>query len=57
MATFQDTTVNDLGFIQIPAGSTAQRPAENPRLGAIRFNTDTNRIELWNGSNWISLGI
>lgn len=37
---------------QIPAGNTASRPG-SPVTGYIRFNTQTNDIETWNGSAWI----
>jgi len=41
--------------VGIPAGTTAQRPT-NPVIGDIRYNTDTQDIEFWTGSNWITPG-
>lgn len=41
------------GFI-LPTGNTAQRPA-NPIIGEIRFNTTTNTIEGYSGTNWVNI--
>ena len=42
------------GSIRIPSGNTAQRP--NPAVaGMMRYNTQTNVFEGYNGSNWIAL--
>jgi hypothetical protein len=38
-------------FIQMPAGTTAQRPP-SPAAGMIRFNTTTGFSELYNGTIW-----
>ena len=41
--------------IQIPAGTTAQRPAVNvgpSGYGQIRYNRDTNAIEIYGASGW-----
>lgn len=45
---------SDTGSAYIPAGSTAQRSVSSP--GRFRYNTDTNRAEINNGSAWNSLG-
>ncbi len=37
--------------IRIPTGTTGQRPP-NPQLGYVRFNTDTDSLEVWNGESW-----
>jgi hypothetical protein len=37
--------------LTIPSGTTAKRPKE-ATLGATRFNTSFNKMELWDGSNW-----
>lgn len=47
----------DLGTtdaLHIPTGTTAERPV-NPQSGYIRFNTDLNTTECWNGSIWSDL--
>ena len=40
------------GAINIPKGTTAQRPA-SPANGAIRYNTTTNSTEIYSGTGWI----
>jgi hypothetical protein len=41
------------GSIDIPSGTTAQRPA-SPSVGMIRFNTTTGFEEYYNGTAWVS---
>jgi hypothetical protein len=41
----------DSGAVPWAAGTTAQRPG-SPNAGDLRFNTDTNFFELYNGSEW-----
>jgi hypothetical protein len=41
--------------VQVPAGTTAQRPAV-PVNGDIRYNTDTSRFEIYAGSSWTTIG-
>ena len=49
--------VNSNGSLVIPAGDTNQRPSVNDRLpGAIRFNTQQQQFEGYNGSDFVSLG-
>ena len=54
MATLTNLTINDTGFIQMPSGSSAQRPG-TPTAGMIRYNTDNSRTELYDGTKWILL--
>jgi hypothetical protein len=54
MAIFKNTNIDDVGFIRLPAGNTAQRPA-SPVAGMVRFNTDLNYMEGYNGTNWVSM--
>ena len=42
------------GAMMVSVGTTAQRPA-TPKAGMIRFNTDTNTFEGYNGTSWITL--
>ena len=42
------------GYVQIPAGATADRPAE-PEVGMVRYNTSTNEFEGYSGSGWAAL--
>lgn len=39
--------------VEIPSGSSAARPL-TPKSGAIRFNTETAQIELFNGSAFVT---
>lgn len=48
------TKDSNVGAANLPAGSTAQRPAAGE--GKLRFNTDTSRFEGNNGTAWGSLG-
>ena len=52
MATLKNLTINDTGFLKLPSGTTAQRPA-SPNTGMMRFNTDLGTSEIYDGSLWI----
>jgi hypothetical protein len=54
MAILQNLTVSDTGFLRLPRGTTAERPA-SPAVGMIRFNTTTNTTEFYNGTRWRSV--
>jgi len=49
-----DLKITTTSSIQIPAGTTPQRPTGS--TGKIRFNTQTNQFEGYNGSAWGDLG-
>lgn len=51
MATLKNTTVNDTGFLEIPAGTTAERPS-SPVVGDFRYNTDDSSFEVYTGTTW-----
>ena len=57
MASLRNTIINDTGFLQLPAGSTAQRPAGS--TGMIRVNTNTTPflLEIFQGSAWRTLDV
>ena len=42
-------------YLQIPTGTTAQRPG-SASAGYIRFNTTTTTLEAYDGSSWIDVG-
>ena len=45
--------ITGTGAIQIPAGTTAQQPQAGFRqVGMVRYNTDLQYVEVWNGSVW-----
>lgn len=54
MATLKNTIFNDTGYIQLPSGSTAQRPV-SPNNGMIRFNSTTNALEGYIDGSWITI--
>lgn len=51
MANFQNLNIDDTGFLQLPTGTTAQRPS-SPSVNDMRFNTDFNLVEYYTGSQW-----
>ena len=48
-------SINGNAYVDIPAGTTAQRPG-TANTGMLRFNTNFNRYEGYDGSSWGSLG-
>jgi hypothetical protein len=46
VGTDQTVTFNGLGGLQVPAGTTAQRPA-SPINGMIRYNTTIPQLEIY----------
>lgn len=62
MAGLQNTRVNATGFLQLPVGTTAQRPTglTAADAGMMRLNTDFPGfedpvVEYFNGTEWKSL--
>ena len=54
MATLKNTTINSTESIRLPVGNTSQRPG-SPQLGMMRYNTDEEGIEVYNGTDWVPL--
>lgn len=50
-----DQTNSSTGYFDLPAGTTAQRPG-SPTSGNMRYNSDTNSFEGYNGTAWGSIG-
>ena len=48
------TIGNNTGFI-VAVGTTADRPS-NPVAGTLRWNSDTNLLEVYDGNEWEALG-
>jgi hypothetical protein len=44
---------NQTGSLVLPAGPTSARPSA-PLVGAQRWNTTLNQLEMYNGSQWVS---
>ena len=49
------TKSSNTGAIVIPVGTTAQRPG-SASTGMLRFNTDIDYFEGYNGATWVKLG-
>jgi hypothetical protein len=45
--------IQNTDYLQYPAGTTAQRPT--PSTGMMRYNSTTNTLEYYNGSDWVSI--
>lgn len=46
-----DMLTSATGYFDLPAGTTAQRPA-SPDVGMIRYNTSLEALEMYDGANW-----
>jgi hypothetical protein len=53
MANLKNVTIDSLEVLNLPSGTTAQRPS-SPSAGMLRFNTDIQTSEYYDGSSWIS---
>ena len=51
MATLKNTLIDDTGYLQLPSGTTAQRPS-SPSAGYMRWNTTESYVEVYNGTDW-----
>ena len=49
-----DLSFNGTGFLKIPAGTTAQRPASGLEGGMIRYNDTLNKYEGYHEAEWIN---
>lgn len=56
MATLKNTLIDDTGYLQLPSGTTAQRPS-SPSAGYMRWNTTESYVEVYDGANWIHWGV
>jgi len=57
MADLKNTSISDTGFLQLPSGTTAQRPASAVQ-GQMRYNTTLNLVEIYDDetSQWVPTG-
>jgi len=51
MAQLQNTSIVDTGSLQLPQGTTAQRPV-SPAAGMVRYNTTIQDTEYYDGTAW-----
>lgn len=52
--TAQNTVFNGVGGLQVPQGTTAQRPS-SPVNGMLRYNTTIPQLEIYVAGNWTAL--
>jgi hypothetical protein len=53
LATLKNVTIDDTGFLKLPTGNTAERPAESAtNIASMRVNSDNGKLEYWNGVAW-----
>ena len=45
-------TLSNTGYFYLPRGTSAQRPTA--AAGMARYNTDTNQLEFYNGTTWVT---
>lgn len=50
-----DVVINSTTALQLPVGTTAQRPS-SPSAGDLRFNTTTTAAEIYNGTSFVAVG-
>ncbi len=55
LGTGDEIILDTTGSLILPSGTTAQQPATS-YAGSLRFNTDINDFEGYDGTNWTSLG-
>lgn len=52
MAILKNTTLNTNAPVQLPSGTTAQRPS-SPSPGAMRFNSELGYVEVYTAGGWV----
>jgi len=53
-AAVSDQANTSTGYFDLPAGTTAQRPA-SPATGMVRYNTTLSLYEAYSGTDWVEL--
>jgi len=54
MANLKNTRINTSEAIGLPSGTSAERP-NSPVLGMMRYNTEEEIVEVYNGEEWIAI--
>ena len=49
-------TIGGNGGLELPSGTTAQRPVSGLSNGALRYNTDNTGVEWYSGGSWATAG-
>jgi hypothetical protein len=52
MSNLKTLSINDTGYLKIASGTVEQRP-QSPSIGMVRYNTDFQCTEYYNGIDWI----
>ena len=52
-----DQANTSTGYLDLPSGTTAQRPTLGDNAGGTRFNTTTSSLEFYDGANWVSTNL
>jgi hypothetical protein len=55
-ADVSDQSNTSTGYLDIPSGTTAQRPS-SANSGYTRYNTDLGSVEFYDGTNWIATNL
>ena len=50
-----DVTISSTTALQLPVGTTAQRPG-SPSAGDLRFNSTDTKAEIYDGTGWTAVG-
>jgi hypothetical protein len=50
-----DFEFNSQNYVILPKGTTDDRVGVGSTPGALRYNTDSNKVELWDGSQWVEV--
>lgn len=56
MANLKNTVINDSGFLQLPSGTTTERPT-SPTIGMMRYNSEYDINEFYGENNWRNGGV
>lgn len=54
MANLKNTVIDSTGFFKVPVGTESQRPS-NPQTGMLRWNSEINSLENYDGTKWTGL--
>jgi len=46
---------NSQNYVILPKGTTDNRVGLGSTAGALRYNTDSNKVELWDGNQWVEV--
>lgn len=46
---------NNQNYVILPKGTTSDRVGLGSTAGALRYNTDSNKVELWDGNQWVEV--